>query len=457
MANTQDKAVRSHIHTAVLVATLGASVLSSLDLFIVNLALPRIGEAFPAASPAAVSWVLNAYTVMFAALLAPAGRIADRYGRRRMFIIGLTFFAAGAIVTSLAPGVGWLIAGRALQGVGASVIVPTSLALLLEASQEREHKRMISIWTASGSVAAALGPVLGGLLADVDWRLVFAFKIPLAVGALFAARALPRSPSLDTRMPDLVGAACLAGTVAAFVAMLTLWGDGKSSGAWVWSFGALALAGFACVVFRSRRHPVPVVDLRLFRTPAFTFSVVGMTVFYIGFSMMLLACSLWATNVWEWDSVLVGLCFVLGPGMAVVTALAAGRTKLSAEWLSAGGGLLFVAAGIIWALTVTKDASPIGFIVGFLLTGAAAGIAQTGFLSGGAGALAPADYASGAGIINTGRQIGAAVGVALLVLYAGSGYDAPSYAVVWLTIAITGAAAALATLPVFLTARPPVS
>lgn len=456
MPSLQNDAPRARIQAAVLVATLGASILSSLDLFIMNLALPRIGEAFPGASAQSLSWVLNAYTVAFAALLAPAGRIADRFGRRRVFIIGLTLFTVGAVLASFALSVGWLVTARALQGAGASIIVPTSLALLLEATLAREHKRMVSIWTASGSVAAGLGPVLGGLLADMDWRLVFALKIPLAIIALLGARALPRTEPESGKIPDLIGALCLAVTVAAFVMLLSFWTDWGYDDLRFWGAAVFGLAAFGWFMRRSRRHPVPVVDLRLFRTPAFTLSVIGMTVFYIGFSMMLLACSLWATNVWEWNSALVGLCFVLGPGMAVVTALAAGRTNIAPEWLAALGGVLFVLAGATWMLTVTREASPVGFVAGFVLTGAAVGVAQMGFLSGGAGALLPGDYASGTGIINTGRQVGAAVGVALLILHVDSGHDPSAYPIVWITVAASGAVASCTILPLLLKPTPQV-
>lgn len=448
MSRTTKDSSLPRSHASILVATLGASILSSLDLFIVNLALPRIGEAFPTASPQAMSWVLNAYTVAFAALLAPAGRIADRFGQRRVFIIGLTAFTVGAVLATVTPSVGLLIVARALQGVGASVIVPTSLALLLAVYPKSTHKRMVSIWAASGSVAAALGPSLGGILADADWRLVFALKIPLAVFALLGARGLPASKPESGRIPDLSGAIAVAGTIAVLVTLLSFWADWGPRDFRFWSISGLGVIAFIWFVYRSKRHPVPVIDLRLFRIPAFTFSAIGMTAFYCGFSMMLLACSLWATNVWGWDSTLTGLCFILGPGMGVVSALVAGRTTIAPEWLSAAGGLLFSSAGVIWALNLTQQqSSPLSFMAGFMLAGVAAGIAQTGFLSGGAGALPPDNYASGTGIINTGRQIGAAVGVALLILFVGSGHEASTYLIAWITIAVSGTIATLAILP----------
>ena len=437
----------------VLIAALGASVLVSLDLFIVNLALPRVAEAFPSASAQAVSWVLNGYTVAFAAILAPAGRIADRYGRRAVFRAGMVLFAAGSVLAALAPGISWLILGRVLQGAGASVIVPTSLALLLEAFPESAHKRMVSLWAATGSIAAAVGPVLGGMLADLDWRLVFAVMVPLSVLALLAALALPPSPATGGRAPDWAGALTLVVAVASAIILLTYWADWTPADPRTWIAACLGLLSFAVFVRSSRRHAAPVIDLSLFRVLPFTSATVGMAAFYTGFSMMLLACSLWATNVWHWDSATTGIAFILGPGLAVVSALVAGRLSIGSAMLSAIGGALFVVAGVVWALTLTgTDASAAGFLIGFALTGVAAGIAQTGFLSSGAGALRAGDYAAGTGVINTARQIGAALGVALLTLYVGSGHDAADYGPVWFSIIAAGAVAAVTILPAWLRA-----
>ncbi|HWC21811.1 MAG TPA: MFS transporter [Flexivirga sp.] len=435
----------------VLIAALGASVLVSLDLFIVNLALPRVAEAFPLASAPVVSWVLNGYTVAFAALLAPAGRVADRYGRRTVFRAGMVLFAAGSVLTTLAPDISWLILGRVLQGAGASVVVPTSLALLLEAFPEGAHKRMVSLWTATGSVAAAVGPVLGGMLADLDWRLVFAIMVPLSVLTLLATFALPPSPVTGGRAPDWAGALALVAAVAALIILLTYWADWTPADSRTWLAACLAVLSFGVFIKRSRRHASPVIDLSLFRVLPFASATVGMAAFYTGFSMMLLGCSLWATNVWHWDSATTGIAFILGPGLAVVSALAAGRRSTGPAVLSAIGGALFVVAGVVWALTLTgPKASAAGFLIGFALTGVAAGIAQTGFLSGGAGALPAGDYAAGTGMINTARQIGAALGVALLTLCVGSGYDPGTYRPVWIIIIAAGAVSAITILPAWL-------
>lgn len=435
----------------VLIAALGASILSALDLFIVNLALPRISESFPEASAQSMSWVINAYTVAFAAFLAPAGRIADYFGRRRVFVIGMIGFLAGAVLATIAPEVSWLVAARALQGVGASFIVPTSLALLIEASPNSPHQRVVSLWAASGSAAGALGPVLGGLLADADWRLVFALKIPLAVLALVGARSLPPSRAERGQFPDIVGALCLAGLVGAVVMLFVRSSDGGPQEQSYWIVAAVGVIALIVFLYRSVSHPAPALDLRLFRIPSFTGSTLGMLAYYTGFSMMLLACSFWATNVLGWSSAFTGLCFILGPGSAVVSAIAVGRSSIASPWFSAAGGLLFVVAGIIWAANLTTpDASPAAFILGFVLTGIASGMAQTGFLSGGTHALPPNDYAAGTGIINTSRQVGAAIGVALVVLFVGSGHHAADYAAVWFTVICSGALATVMIAPVLL-------
>lgn len=427
-----------------LTAILGASVLASLDLFIVNLAFPQISSSFPATSPQALSWVLNAYLVTFAALLAPAGRLADHFGRRRVFQLGLAAFALGTVAASIAPGIEVLIAARAFQGAGAAVMVPTSLALLLSVTDESSHKRMISVWAAAGSVAAALGPVLGGVLADANWRWVFLIKIPFAVIALVGARALPRDVPTESRTPDLLGAGLLAVSIAALVTALSYWPEWIPGNPLLWAVLGGSAVALVLFVARSRIHPAPSIDLTVFRNAPFSAAVVGMAAFYLGFSIMLLGGALWTTNIWQWSSALTGLAYVAGPGTAVLSALLVGRSSLNARWFAVIGGALFVACGIMWAIAFTPE-SPNAWVLiaGLVLTGAAAGIGQTGFLAVGTTALPATEQATAAGVVNTARQVGAAIGVAVLIALVGAGLDPATYRHAWIVMAAAGALAAL--------------
>src|SRR3954452_25010084 len=177
---------RWQVLTLVSVATFGAS----LDLFIVNIAFPDIRQEFGDASVSTLSWVLNAYAIVFAALLVPAGRLADRSGRRRGFLGGLVLFVAGSALCGLAPSVTALVAARVLQAGGGALLVPPSRALLLPEFEPHERPAAIGIWAGVGAAAAAAGPPLGGLLVQVDWRHVFFVNLPVGAWALWRGARL---------------------------------------------------------------------------------------------------------------------------------------------------------------------------------------------------------------------------------------------------------------------------
>src|SRR6516165_9903544 len=219
--------------------------MSSLDLFIVNLAFPYISRQYPGTSLSSLSWVLNAYTIVFAAVLVPAGRWADRIGRRRVFVAGLAAFGVGSLLCGLAPGVAALIAARVIQAIGAGLMVPASLSLLLAAVPARSRPQALGTWSALGALGAALGPVIGGSLVQISWRWVFWINIPVGIAAiLLAARLVPESK--DDRAlgrPDLIGAGLLAaavGLVALALVKAPDWGWGLAG------FIGLLLAALAC-------------------------------------------------------------------------------------------------------------------------------------------------------------------------------------------------------------------
>src|SRR5947208_3374288 len=155
--------------------------MASLDLFIVNIAFPAIEHDFGGTSLASLSWILNAYAIVFAALLVPAGRTADRLGRKRSFIAGLVLFTAASALSAAAPNVELLVAARVLQAVGAAALFPTSLALLLPEFPPAQRRTAVSIWAAVGGVAAAAGPPIGGLLVQAGWQLVFLVNVPIGI------------------------------------------------------------------------------------------------------------------------------------------------------------------------------------------------------------------------------------------------------------------------------------
>ena len=176
--------------------------MASLDLFIVNIAFPDMAADFGGASLSSLSWVLNTYAIVFAALLVPAGRIADKIGRKRVFIYGLLLFSLASAFSAIAPSIDMLVAARVLQAVGGAMMLPTTLGLILPAFPASERPLAIGIWSAVGGVAAALGPPIGGLLVESSWRLIFVVNIPIGLLTAFVAmRVLERGPRAGRRKP----------------------------------------------------------------------------------------------------------------------------------------------------------------------------------------------------------------------------------------------------------------
>src|SRR3954469_22724782 len=183
---------------------------ASLDLFIVNIAFPDLQRDFAGTSLASLSWVLNAYAIVFAALLVPAGRWADRVGRKRAFLGGLALFTGGSAACAAAPSVGVLVGARVVQAAGAALLMPASLGLLLPEFPAEKRGLALGLWAAVGGTAAAAGPVIGGLLVELSWRWVFLVNIPIGIAAIVAgARVLREIREEGAERPDIVGAALL--------------------------------------------------------------------------------------------------------------------------------------------------------------------------------------------------------------------------------------------------------
>lgn len=435
-------AERRGTETLLIVGT--ASVLSALDLFVVNVAFSSLRASFPGTTNQTLSWVLSAYSILFAAVLVPAGRLADRYGRKRVFRLGIAVFGLASAACALAPTVAALVVARALKGVGAAMMVPTSLGLLLAAHPRERHTQMVAIWAATGSIAAALGPVLGGALVALSWRLIFLINVPLAAWATWRSGWLvDTAPREATAVPDLVGSAALVAGLAALVAGISYGPEWGLNSPRLLGTLASALVLLLWFLWRCAHHPSPALDLRMFRSGPFFAATLGMGVFYVGFAMMLLGATLFLSGVWSWTALAAGGGIGGGPMMAVVSALVAGRRNLAPRRLVLLGAAAFIAASLWWWWRLDANAGWLtDFLPGLLVYGLGAGVAQTGFLSGGTAALPPADYATGSAVLNTSRQLGAAVGVALFVALSKTATTPGDFFPVWLSIAVCALAAA---------------
>jgi EmrB/QacA subfamily drug resistance transporter len=408
--------------TAVVAVLALAVFMSSLDLFIVNLAFPSISRQYPGTSLSSLSWVLNAYTIVFAALLVPAGRWADRIGRRRVLIAGMAAFSVGSLLCGLAPGVGALIAARVIQAAGAGAMVPASLSLLLAAIPAPGRAKAIGTWSAVGALGAALGPVIGGSLVEIDWRWVFWVNLPVGLAAvILAARVVPESK--DERPlghPDVIGAALLAATVGLVALALVKapgWGWGSAS------FIGLLAASLACgaaMVVRSRRHHSPVIELELLRSRTFSGAFAASVLYYAGFGAFVLSAVEFLTGVWHYSPVLAGLAIAPGPAMVlpfarIVAPRLAGRLG-GAGWVAVLGCAVNAGAQLLWLSRIQAQPAYLTHLLpAQLLGGAGVGLAIPSLLGAGSASLTPARFGTGSGILNMGRQVGTVLGVAGLV------------------------------------------
>jgi len=396
--------------------------MSSLDLFIVNLAFPSISHDFHGTDLATLSWILNAYTIVVAALLVPAGRWADLIGRRRIFTAGLVLFTAGSALCGVAPGVGLLIAARVVQATGAAMLIPASLSLLLAIVPPEGRPKAIGLWAAVGGMAAALGPVVGGVLVEASWRWVFLVNLPVGIAALvMAPRVLPESRDETTHTrPDVLGAGLLAAAIGGLALMLV------QAPTWGWSsvrivgLGAVVLAAIAGFVARCATHRAPVIELALLRVRSFSGAFVASLLFYAAFGAFVLNTVEFLTGVWHYSPLEAGLAIAPGPLMVLPFA----RMVAPALALRLGGparvaalGCLVYAAGSVYWLThiQTQPAYLSHLLPAQLLGGAGVGLVIPSLVAAGTMALPPARFGTGSGIINMGRQIGTVLGVAALI------------------------------------------
>lgn len=396
--------------------------MSNLDLFVVNVALPAIGRYYSGSSLSALSWILNGYAIVFAALLVPCGRIADRIGHRFGFLLGTGIFTLASALCAVSPSVGWLIAARVVQASGAALLVPTSLALLMAATPAERRQSVIRGWTAVGGAAAAIGPVAGGLLTQVDWRWVFLINLPIGVTCLLAG--LWRLPGGDAnsavRLPDLVGTVLLILAVGALaLALVNADGWGWASAAFL-STVLVAIVAAVLLVVRSGRHPAPLVEISLLRVGGFVGATVAATLFTIAFAVMLLSVVLWCQDVLRYSALITGLAVAPGPAMVPLLALAVGplaKRVGGPDWVAALGIVAFAIGLGLWASTVSA-AHPeywIQVLPGLLLTGVGVGLTMPALIGSAASALPRDRFGTGSAVIQMARQIGSVVGVAVLV------------------------------------------
>ena len=410
----------------ILAVTSVAVFMSFLDATIVNIAFPSIRSSFPTASLGDLSWVINAYSIVFASLLVPAGRLADRVGRKRVFIGGVVLFLIGSAACGLAPTVGILTAARVLQEVGAAALVPTSLGLLLPEFPLAQRATATALWGATGGIAAATGPALGGVLISwFDWRAVFFVNLFIGLPALVPARRLLRELREESTAPppSPLGIVLLVGAIGALSLGIV------NGGSWGWGsariVGSFALAAALTVAFaaHSARAARPLVELSLFRVRSFAVATAGAFIFALSFFALLLSNALFLTGVWHYSTIRAGVALTPGPLMATAFSPVAGMLsdRFGQRLVAVPGGILFAVGVALLAARV--GASPhyaAAFLPGTLLTGAGVGLTFGGFASAAVAELPRDRFSTGSGIFSMFRQLGAVIGIAVLVALIGA-------------------------------------
>jgi EmrB/QacA subfamily drug resistance transporter len=346
-----------------------------LDTTILFVAYPSIRADFASVSASSMSWVLNAYTIVFAALLIPAGRLADRVGRRRTFLTAVVVFTAASMLCGVAPSVGLLVAARVLQAVGAAALVPSSLALVLQTFPRHKIPFAVAIWGAVGAVAGAAGPTLGAQVVEhLGWRWAFYINLPVGiVSYTLGRRVLPEGREAHPgRLPDPIGVVLLAGGLA-----LAAYGIVQTE-AWGWASGAfvgtMAAAGalVAAFVWRCRRVPNPLLDLSLFESTSLRWANAGTFIFAIGFTAMFLGNVLFLTQVWGYSIQGAGLAISVGPLIVAATAPLFGRlaARVGQRRLLVPGGLVWASGGLLLLTRATSEPDYLGaYLPAITLTG----------------------------------------------------------------------------------------
>lgn len=431
-------------HARVLILAAGAAFLALLDVTVVNLAIPALSRAYPSTTVTSLSWVITAYATLFAALLAPAGRLADVIGRRTLYRIGVGGFAALSLICAVSPSVPVLLAARAVQGAFAAIMIPASLAILLADTPAERRGNSVALWSATGAFAAAVGPSVGGVLVHVfGWRSLFVINVPAGVALAGAAGILPRAATARTRLPDAFGTvllACGIGLAALGLSQGSVWGWGDAR-----TIASLAagVAGTLAAVQRSWRMPVPAIETSLWKHRTFALANGSSLLYGASLYAWMLLGVLVLTELWGYSELQAGLAMTPGAISASVAAVVVGR-RATPRTAVAAGATLMAASGLFIAATLPTHGEfltywlPIGLVLG-----AGMGMVTTGTSTAAALSVPPQSFAAGTGLNQTARQVGGALGVATLatILRSGAAGSAATFSHVYVFVSLAALAA----------------
>jgi EmrB/QacA subfamily drug resistance transporter len=429
-----------------LVLLCAAEFVVVLDASIVNVALPSIGSALHFAQDD-LSWVINAYTLTFGGFLLLGGRLADLLGRRRLFIIGLALFAAASFAGGIAQSSGWLVAARAVQGIGAALLSPAALSLLTTIFAEgRERNTALGVWGAVAGSGGAVGVLLGGMLTQwAGWEWVLFVNVPIALfAAVISPRLLPESRNEGPRHFDIAGALTITGGLSLLVYALV---DANKAG-WASTqtigLGAIAVALIASFVAIERRTKAPLVPFPgIFRLR--TITGINITAVFLAMSLfsMFFFVSLYMQQVLGYSALKAGVSYLpLAGGIIISAGLASGLVTRFGFKPVLVAGLILTAGGLVWFAQLPPHGSYLSDILGpSLLSAFGLGFAFVPMTVAAVAGVRQDEAGLASGLINTSQQVGGALGLAILATIANGRTDD----------VMTAAHGAKAALPVALT------
>jgi DHA2 family methylenomycin A resistance protein-like MFS transporter len=409
-----DLGSRSGRRWALVATSLGFGVVQ-LDVTVVNVAIRPIGDAL-GGDVAGLQWVVNAYTLGLAALILSAGALGDRLGARRVFVGGFVLFTLASAACGLAPDLGTLIAARAVQGVGAAVLIPCSLTLLNHAHPDAAGRaRAVGIWAACASVALSGGPIVGALLIDaLGWRAIFFINAPLgALGILLTLRHAVETPRTPRRF-DPPGQA-LAALALFALAWATVTGGQRGFGAPPvlvgYAVAALALGGF---LLAERRGREPMLPLGLFGSRTFAASAAIGLLVNTAFYGLIFVLSLYFQAVRGWSVLATGAAFLPATAAVLAGNLLAGRlAAASSPRTVLAGSALLVAGSVAGLLVAGPDTGYAALVAQLVVLGFGLGALVPTMTSALLGSVEPTRSGVASGTLNTARQVGSVLGVAL--------------------------------------------
>ena len=433
-----------------------AAMATYLDTTILFVAFPGITASFQDSSTSILSWVLNAYTITFAALLVPAGKLADRLGQRLAFLVGSATFSVASLACGLAPSVGFLIFARVVQGAGAAILVPASLALVMAAYPRDKLPQVIAIWGAIGALSAALGPSLGALIINsFGWRWAFFINLPVGVVTIATGvRYLRESKDSTVRIPSPVGVILLimaAGTL--------LYGLVESDNVgWVsvrtiavLVVGIVLLAAF---VAHQRHTDSPTLDPELFTLQNFRWGNLAMLSFNVSFTAMFFGLILFLVNVWDWSILKAGLAVAPGPALAAILAARFGKLagQIGQRPLVIAGGIMAAASGIYRVLFLDENVNYlVDFAVPLALSAFAIGLVFPQVTSVALQAVPASRVGVGGATTQAVRQFGGSLGVALTITLLGAATETldlvAGFNRIWWLVVVGGIVTTLCALP----------